>query len=153
MSRISFQLAPNYGNWTLAHDMAIEVPDWSVTHRAYGTTIRPNRGLTNWVHFAIPTVTLVNSQRVGVSAAYAFLSVGPKARLIAALVYDGPTLLQGFQPLALGTPTNKVYRWAIDGSPRIQYGIGISLEFECDDTSNDAWMTLIGAAAEFMVPG
>jgi hypothetical protein len=144
----------NYANWILAHSLGVSSPAWSVTHNPGGTTIQPATISSNIISFAIPTPTVVNSQRVGIVEVLIQFASGPQTKLQTVQVYHGATQLQSWTNQNIGGANQTLYSWTLSAETELAYGIGVSFEFETADLNDptDSTITLIGAAATFQIP-
>ena len=83
----------NDSSWAHAHSITSQDPGWTVTRFGGGVTVTPSpaadsAGVQNWVHFPIPTPTVIASKRVQATKVRLRFQVGAQATILAVNVWD-----------------------------------------------------------------
>ncbi|MEO8188642.1 MAG: DUF6623 family protein, partial [Burkholderiaceae bacterium] len=85
-----------------------------------------------WVHFAVPTPVIVEDGRLSLESALIRFRTTPGDAWIAAVhIFDGEKKIAAHDRLRDATSSEwKVNRYAIRGAPKIEWGVGISVNVQ-----------------------
>ena len=139
-------------SWIHGTSVHFENQSWAARalRQAFFTTVTPsNESSSGWVHFAIPTPVIVNGTRSKAQSGIIRFSTGSQASIRSFHIYDGETRILANDSLNL-TGNIQIHREVINGTPDVQWGIGISLQLFFNGTGPDAWVQLVSAGMDFI---
>jgi len=147
----NFTLA-TYTMWANQHALILQDSGWHATHLQWGVNVTAppeTSGLSNWVHFPIPTPTIIAGQSVEATTAYVRLETGPQASITSITVYDGESPILIVNSDISGSL--KTYTWEIP-KVAISYGVGIDAQIKFSGIDPDqAFAGFVGAGVSFSV--
>lgn len=124
--------------WTHGHGLHIEHPDRIDFDRPYGPFMRlrgkPFRG--TWVHFQIPTPVIVDGTRLRAGSVLLRFRTGPGAAIGAVHVWDGSHRIAAHNGLNLTSANVTTRRFGVPNSPKVYWGLGISVNIKFGDDAN-----------------
>ena len=89
---------------------------------------------TEWFHFAIPTPVIVDGVRSSLKKVFVFFKTEGTAKITAIHVYDGTKKIAVFDNIARSgdhsTLVDKDNSWLINPSPKMLFGLGLSLKVD-----------------------
>jgi len=139
--------------WIHGTSLHLQDGSWSAHREGYWTTVRPSHTSTSgWIHFAIPTPTIINNRTTLSRAGWAMLrfTTGPDATITSIHVYDGETKIKAWDSLSL-KGTLKFWREEITNHPAVTWGTGISVGVKFARPHDPAaWIRLIGSGIDFI---
>jgi len=115
--------------WAHGHSLQVEVAGrGSVERKGFSAKYTLNSGgLSNWLHFAIPTAVIVNGDRLRVASAMVRFRCGTGGQVKAIHVYDGEKKIAAKDNLSLGPGLWHVEKVDVPGDPEVMWGLGISI--------------------------
>jgi len=136
------------------HGLAAILEDdrWIVEKRGTGCIIRPGEGpLVSWVHFAVPTLVILNTIRLKYNRLFSRLRSGSQATIEQIQIRDGDTLVADITE-NYSNPNYEIRNWVI--TPREQPAwnacvVSFSVKFGANFDS-DAWIVFSSVAIEFV---
>jgi hypothetical protein len=146
--------------WTHGVSVQVENPERLSFDRRYGffARLRGKPFMSTWVHFAIPTPAIVDSERLHVSSAYVRYRTGPGASIDAVHVWDAERRrIATFDGLNLTSGSGfRTSGFSVPMRPPAYYGIGISILLKFGDSanlpSNKLLVDLSSAGCYFALP-
>jgi hypothetical protein len=142
-----------FTTWVHGTSMQVEYPNrlTSVRHTGPFVRIEGSEGQNTWVHFSIPTPTVINGNRIRANAALVSFRTRPKATVHEVIVYDGEKRIAehmdiNFQGEHLDA------RFEVPGSPEVNQGINITVGVLFGDNAPDVramQVEIVGAGVEF----
>jgi len=118
-----------YSSWIHGNSMNIEYPDRIASELRTGFCIRieGKPGTENWFHFAIPTPTIINGNKLKAgSVMLRFRTLSTDALVKNIHVYDGETRIAQHDNINF-YGDHLFERFDIPRHPAIQWGLGISI--------------------------
>ena len=143
---------PRYASWIHGHSMVVETPDnikreWKAGFHYF---VEGWGNTTNWFHFAIPTPTVMNHERLRLDAVRLHFSTGSIDAIVRDVhVFDGSTRVVRHDGVQLTGEQNDV-RLTVPGQPEVQWGVGVTLGVTFGPELESHEMRFIGAGAEFV---
>lgn len=124
--------------WTHGHGLVIEHPERIAFDRPYGMFMRlrgkPFQG--TWVHFQIPTPVIADGQRLRAGSVLLRFRTGPGAAIGAVHVWDGSQRIAAHDGLNLTSSGVTTRRFGVPSSPKVYWGLGISVNVKFGDDAN-----------------
>ncbi len=118
-----------YASWIHGHSVNVEYPDRITNERRTGFSFAfdGKSGLTNWLHFAIPTPVIINDVRMRASSVMLSFKTGSVDAIVQHVhVYDGGAKIAEHNNVNL-TKDHLFERFVIPDTPQMQWGLGISI--------------------------
>lgn len=106
-NRIKLMMS-NDSSWIHAHSVTSQDPGWTVTRFGSGVNVTPSpaadsAGVQNWVHFPIPTPTVIESKRVQAITTHLRFQVGTQATILAINIWDSDRRIAVIDDINIGT--------------------------------------------------
>ena len=144
----------NFTSWVHGSSMQVEYPDrvTAVRHTGPFVRIEGSEGQNTWVHFAVPTPTVVDGTRTRVNAALVSFRTRSHAKVNEVIVYDGEKRIAEHMDINL-EGDHLDARFEVPGSPEANLGINITvgLQFGNDAPNVRAMqIEIVGAGIEFL---
>jgi len=108
-----------------------------------------------WFHFAIPTPVILNGIRTSLKKVFVFYKTEGTAKITAIHVYDAGKKITSFDNLSLtgdhSTAVDQFNSWLITPSPKMLFGLGISVHvnFGPQTTGTVPAISFTAAGADF----
>jgi hypothetical protein len=143
-----------YTSWIHGHSMRIEYPERIASELRTGFCIQVDGkpGTENWFHFAIPTPTFINDNKLKVgSVMLRFRTLSADALVKHIHVYDGETKIA--QHNNINFQGDRMFeRFDVPGHPAVNWGLGISIGVGFGGiVSMSHRMEFIAAGCDFLV--
>lgn len=141
-------------SWTHGSGMQAEYPNrlTSVRHTGPFARIEGSPGQNTWVHFPVPTPTVVDGETVKVGAVLVSFRTRPHATVDEVVLYDGERRIA--EHLALEMQGDHLdARFNVPGSPEAERGMNVAIGVTfADDAPNVRSMQIeiIGVGIEFL---
>jgi hypothetical protein len=123
-------MALAHAMWVHGHSMQIEYPDRlsSIKRRGMYIRVEGKSGMSNWFHFAIPTPVIVNDNRLRADSVMVRFRTGSVDAFVKAIhVWDGERRIATHDNLGLAPTRWEWPRFDVPGTPKIRWGLGISI--------------------------
>jgi hypothetical protein len=143
-------MAIAHAMWTHGHSLQVEIPTkGNVERKGFSAKYTSNSGASpNWLHFAVPTPVIVNDARLKVESVLVRFRCGGSGRVKAIHIYDGENKIAGKDNLNLGPTQWHVERLDVPGTPKVEWGLGISILV--DFGPDDRWVEFSAAGCDFL---
>ena len=122
---------------------------WGVNRRGFGLEVRPKHLMDGWVHFAIPTPTVIHRTRLKANTATIRFATGPHASIVAIHAWDADTIMVRHDGLNLRGTNMQNYSVYIPGQPEVFHGTEISIAVHFENQDSDAWVQVSSAGIDF----
>ena len=134
--------------------MQLEYPNriTSVRHTGPFVRIEGTEGQNTWVHFPIPTPTVVDGVRTRVDAALLSFRTRSHAKVHEVIVYDGDKRIAEHMDLNL-EGDHLDGRFEVPGTPEVNLGLNITVGVQFGDKAPDTralQIEIVGAGIEFL---
>ena len=144
---------PDRTLWVHGSIMQVEYPNrlTSVRHTGPFVRIEGTAGQNTWVHFPLPTPTVVDGARMRVRAARVSFRTRPNASVHEVIVYDGDRRIAAYTGLDL-KGDNLDARFEVPGNPEINMGINVTLGIMFSETAPDVrsmQIEVVGVGVEY----
>ncbi len=144
----------NFTSWVHGTSMQVEYPDrvTSVRHTGPFVRIEGSEGQNTWVHFAVPTPTVVDGTKTRVIAALVIFRTRSHAKLSEVIVYDGEKRIAEHMDINL-EGDHLDARFEVPGSPEANLGINITVGVQFGDNAPNVramQIEIVGAGIEFL---
>ena len=144
----------NFTSWVHGSSMQVEYPDrlTAVRHTGPFVRIEGSEGQNTWVHFAVPTPTVVDGTRTRVNAALVSFRTRSHAKVNEVIVYDGEKRIAEHMDINL-EGDHLDARFEVPGSPEANLGINITVgvQFGANAPNVRAMqIEIVGAGIEFL---
>lgn len=144
--------------WVHGHNVQIECPERLDVQGRMGFYVRL-RGkpfTSNWLHFAVPTPVIVDSNRLRVGSVMIRFRTGPGVSVYAVHIYDGETKIAAHDGLNMSPQDAFISpRFDVPTHPAIKWGLGISIGVKFGDAANlppnKLLLEISSAGCDFMV--
>ncbi|MFC1763495.1 DUF6623 family protein [Planctomycetota bacterium] len=142
-----------HASWIHGHSMHIEYPDKIQSQRRIGYAFRivGKSGLTNWLHYAIPTPVIINDVRLKLDSVMLDFTTGSVDAFVRDVhVYDGAAKIAYWNDLGW-SESHRFERLVLNEPLAVGRGIGISIGIGVGVEMMDHTMDFIAAGADFTV--
>ena len=144
----------NFTSWVHGSSMQVEYPDrlTAVRHTGPFVRIEGSEGQNTWVHFAVPTPTVVDGTRSKVSAALVSFRTRSHAKVNEVIVYDGEKRIAEHMDINL-EGDHLDARFEVPGSPEANLGINITVGVQFGNNAPNVramQIEIVGAGIEFL---
>ena len=144
----------NFTSWVHGTSMQVEYPNrvTSIRHTGPFVRIEGAEGQNTWVHFAVPTPTVVDGTRTKVNAALVSFRTRSHAKVNEVIVYDGEKRIAEHMDINL-EGDHLDARFEVPGSPEANLGINITVgvQFGANAPNVRAMqIEIVGAGIEFL---
>ena len=144
----------NFTYWVHGTSMQVEYPSrvTSVRHTGPFVRIEGSEGQNTWVHFAVPTPTVVDGTRTKVNAALVSFRTRSHAKVNEVIVYDGEKRIAEHMDINL-EGDHLDARFEVPGSPEANLGINITVGVQFGNNAPNVramQIEIVGAGIEFL---
>ena len=144
----------NFTSWVHGTSMQVEYPSrvTSIRHTGPFVRIEGSEGQNTWVHFAVPTPTVVDGTRTRINAALVSFRTRSHAKVNEVIVYDGEKRIAEHMDINL-EGDHLDARFEVPGSPEANLGINITVgvQFGANAPNVRAMqIEIVGAGIEFL---
>ena len=144
----------NFTSWVHGSSMQVEYPDrlTAVRHTGPFVRIEGSDGQNTWVHFAVPTPTVVDGTRTRVNAALVSFRTRSHAKVNEVIVYDGEKRIAEHMDINL-EGDHLDARFEVPGSPEANLGINITVGVQFGNGAPNVramQIEIVGAGIEFL---
>ena len=144
----------NFTSWVHGTSMQVEYPSrvTSVRHTGPFVRIEGAEGQNTWVHFAVPTPTVVDGTRTKVAAALVSFRTRSHAKVNEVIVYDGEKRIAEHMDINL-EGDHLDARFEVPGSPEANLGINITVGVQFGNNAPNVramQVEIVGAGIEFL---
>jgi hypothetical protein len=148
--------------WIHGNAVVAEHPEnlLALDRRGWGTEFKLQRGTRSWFHITIPTLVIINDQRLQLVRAFLFFNTPASDGYISEVhLYDGPKKLEVFENLSLAGDCRTLmsgYNTFGLPSPRILYcGLGCSFLYHASSCSDEpcppSYLSIAAAGGDCIV--
>ena len=144
----------NFTSWVHGTSMQIEYPNrvTAVRHTGPFVRIEGSEGQNTWVHFAVPTPTVVDGTRTRVGAALVSFRTRSHAKVNEVIVYDGEKRIAEHMEINL-EGDHLDARFEVPGSPEANLGINITVGLQFGNNAPNVramQIEIVGVGIEFL---
>ena len=144
----------NFTSWVHGSSMQVEYPDrlTAVRHTGPFVRIEGSEGQNTWVHFAVPTPTVVDGTRTKVAAALVSFRTRSHAKVNEVIVYDGEKRIAEHMDINL-EGDHLDARFEVPGNPEANLGINITVGVQFGNNAPNVramQIEIVGAGIEFL---
>ncbi len=144
----------NFTSWVHGSSMQVEYPNrvTSVRHTGPFVRIEGAEGQNTWVHFPVPTPTVLDGTRTRAGTALVSFRTRSHASVHEVIVYDGEKRIAEHTGLDL-RDDNLDSRFDVPNNPEVGQGINITVGVTFDRQAPDVrsmQIEIIGAGVEFL---
>ena len=141
-------------SWVHGSTMQVEYPNrvTSVRHTGPFVRIEGAEGQNTWVHFPIPTPTVVNGSKMRLGTALLSFRTRPHATVHEVIVYDGEKRVAEHMDLNL-QGNHLTARFEVPGHPEVGQGVNITVGVLFGKNAPDVrsmQVEIVGAGVEFL---
>ena len=134
--------------------MQVEYPDrlTAVRHTGPFVRIEGSEGQNTWLHFAVPTPTVVDGTRTRINAALVSFRTRSHAKVNEVIVYDGEKRIAEHMDINL-EGDHLDARFEVPGSPEANLGINITVGVQFGNNAPNVramQIEIVGAGIEFL---
>ena len=134
--------------------MPVEHPDriTAVQHPGPFVRIEGSEGQNTWLHFAVPTPTVVDGTRTRINAALVSFRTRSHAKVNEVIVYDGEKRIAEHMDINL-EGDHLDARFEVPGSPEANLGINITVGVQFGNNAPNVramQIEIVGAGIEFL---
>lgn len=156
-------MTQRYDFWVHGADVNIEYPGRVNGHErraGWGTTMQQDQGSENWVHFAIPSPTVMFDEEhaiggdstdtsVIIDEMWLKAKVNENAKVDRIHAWDGDNKF--FTKNGISGLENQKFRKDIDVNHELAWGLNMSVHLQCMNSSEQPEVTWLGAGAKYQV--
>lgn len=144
----------NFTSWVHGSSMQVEYPNrvTSVRHTGPFVRIEGAEGQNTWVHFPVPTPTVLDGTKTRAGTALVSFRTRSHASVHEVIVYDGEKRIAEHTGLDL-RDDNLDSRFDVPNNPEVGQGINITVGVTFDRQAPDVrsmQIEIIGAGVEFL---
>ena len=144
----------NFTSWVHGSSMQVEYPDRLTDGRHTGPFVRieGSEGQNTWLHFAVPTPTVVDGTRTRINAALVSFRTRSHAKVNEVIVYDGEKRIAEHMDINL-EGDHLDARFEVPGSPEANLGINITVGVQFGNNAPNVramQIEIVGAGIEFL---
>ena len=144
----------NFTSWVHGSSMQVEYPDrlTAVRHTGPFVRIEGSEGQNTWLHFAVPTPTVVDGARTRINAALVSFRTRSHAKVNEVIVYDGEKRIAEHMDINL-EGDHLDARFEVPGSPEANLGINITVGVQFGNNAPNVramQIEIVGAGIEFL---